>query len=107
MNSKGSIYQIKITLKGIKPPIWRRVQVEGNISLHILHRILNSAMGWTNSHLYQFRLGGTFYGIPDTDRMDAVKNSDAVKLSHVIAAEKAKFIYEYDFGDGWEHEVVV
>ena len=81
--------------------------MEGDISLHVLHKILNCAMGWTGTHLYGFRTGGTYYGPPDPERMDAVINSKTVKLNRLVYAEKALLVYEYDFGDGWEHEVIV
>src|SRR5216684_8688779 len=61
------IYQLKITLKDSKPPIWRRVQVPSDVSLGKLHRIIQEAMGWSDYHLHQFRLGETYYGVPDPD----------------------------------------
>jgi len=107
MKANGLIYQIKITLKEVKPPVWRRVQVEGDISLHVLHKILNEAMGWMDSHLYQFRIGETYYSVPDPDGEFPAKNSETVRLSRLVPKEKARFVYEYDFGDGWEHEVLL
>jgi hypothetical protein len=56
---------LKITLKGIKPPIWRRVQVPGNVTLYKLHKIIQVVMGWGNYHLYEFKIGDTYYGLPD------------------------------------------
>ncbi|HUV44440.1 MAG TPA: tetratricopeptide repeat protein [Dehalococcoidales bacterium] len=103
-------YQIKVTLKGSKPPIWRRLQVPGDISLHNLHLTVQVAMGWTNSHLYRFDIEGEQYGEPHPkDKLHGLarRNSRTTKLSRVVPMGKSKFIYEYDFGDGWEHQIVV
>jgi hypothetical protein len=99
------IYQLKLTLKGSKPPIWRRVQVPGSITLATLHWIIQVVMGWQDYHLHQFISQVTYYGprIPELE----MKDERAVKLSEIAPAEKAKFIYEYDFGDSWEHDVLV
>lgn len=102
-----SIYQLKVTLKGINPPIWRRIQVTGNTSLSKLHHILQIVMGWTDSHLHQFVAGQTYYGIPDMEDYREIKNEARYKISQVAPGEKMKFLYEYDFGDGWEHEILV
>jgi hypothetical protein len=104
------VYQLKVTLKGSKPPIWRRVQVPANITLHRLHMILQSVMGWTNSHLYSFDIAGIEYSIPDPDSdfgEFCTKDSRRTKLNKVISQEKTRFTYEYDFGDGWEHDILV
>lgn len=102
-----NIYQLKVTLKRIKPPIWRRVQVPGNITLYRLHKILQVVMGWYNYHLYQFVIDGTYYSDPDDEGLIEVKNARRRKLKDVVGQEKKRFIYEYDFGDGWEHEIIV
>jgi tetratricopeptide (TPR) repeat protein len=104
------IYQIKVTLKGSKPPIWRRFQVPGNITFHRLHLILQVVMGWTNSHLYRFEIQGTQFGEPDPENSFygmKMKNSHTARLSKVISHEKVKFLYEYDFGDSWQHELLI
>ncbi|MGI9950781.1 plasmid pRiA4b ORF-3 family protein [Moorellaceae bacterium AZ2] len=104
-----SIYQLKITLKGIKPPIWRRVQVPGNVTLYKLHKIIQVVMDWGDYHLYEFRIGDTYYGIPDPDfeELHRVKSARSVKLNQVVPSEGFKFLYVYDFGDNWQHEIVV
>ncbi len=61
------IYQIKLNLKEIKPTIWRRVQVSGNVSLHKLHKIIQVLMSWDNYHLFEFRVNNMAFGIPDED----------------------------------------
>jgi len=101
------IYQLKATLKHIRPAIWRRVQVAGDVRLDRLHMILQYAFGWTNSHLHHFEIGRVRYGMMDADEFDEeLQDEIEVKLSQV-AAEKTRIRYEYAFGDGWEHEIVV
>jgi len=105
-----SIYQFKITLKDIRPPIWRRVQVRSNTTLGHLHWVIQFSMGWTNSHLHSFSIQGVEYGMlmPELgfDEM-GVRDEQSVKLSKVIPGEKFKFCYLYDFGDSWEHNILV
>ena len=102
-----TIFQLKITLRGSRPPIWRRIQVPGNITLERLHYIFQNVMGWTNSHLHQFIINGEYYGVPDDDFYTETKNEKRVKLGSVVSTSGEKFIYEYDFGDSWEHLVIV
>lgn len=102
------IYQLKITLRGSKPPIWRRVLVPGAVTLEQLHRVIQGAMGWADYHLHEFVIDGVSYGVPDPDvGLDDVENERRVRLSRLIAAPGAKFRYVYDFGDGWEHNILV
>ncbi len=101
------IYQLKVTLKGSKPPIWRRIQVPSDTRLGKLHRILQVVMGWTDSHLHQFIVGQTYYGVPDPDFGTDVRSERTVPLNRVLQEPKDKIVYEYDFGDSWEHEVLL
>jgi hypothetical protein len=102
-------YQIKVTLSEIEPPIWRRLLVPSDIPLDKLHEVLQVAMGWTNSHLHQFIVGKTFYGIPDDEFEDAhpIRDERDFTLAEVAKKKGAEFIYQYDFGDNWEHLIVV
>ncbi len=102
-----SIYQLKVTLKGIRPPIWRRIQVPGDINLGKLHRILQVVMGWSDSHLHLFTSGGMEFGVPDREFGMETRNERTARLSQVVRGEKSKIVYEYDFGDSWEHVVLV
>jgi hypothetical protein len=101
------IYQIKVTLKGSKPPIWRRMQVAGETTLAQLHRILQRVMGWEGYHLYQFVVGGREYGDPSI--LEEMEGEDArrVTLATLVRGEKDTFLYEYDFGDSWDHELLI
>ena len=104
---RREVYQIKVTLKGSKPPIWRRMQVTSETTLVQLHRIVQRVMGWAGSHLYQFVIGNMAYGDPGMlGELDA-KDGRTVTLKAIVRREKAKFLYEYDFGDSWEHELLV
>ena len=108
MPTKAQVYQGKITLQGSNPPIWRRIQVRGNTPLDRLHDIVQVVMGWTNAHLHQFIVGETYFGPPDP-YYDDLPMSDETKsrLSRIAKDEGTAFIYEYDFGDSWAHELLV
>jgi len=103
------IYQLKVTLHGSHPPIWRQFQVRSDITLAKLHRILQIVMGWTNTHLHRFLIRGGQFGIPDDGDMVLRKMIDGRKhrLSDVVSGQASRFTYEYDFGDGWQHELLV
>src|SRR5689334_15231209 len=102
-------YQLKITLKEVKPAVWRRVVVPGNLTLARLHMVIQDVMGWGYAHLHQFRVGKRdLYGPdPHDDGFGPeVHNEKQFTLERLFVARN-KFMYEYDFGDGWEHEIVV
>ena len=103
------IYQLKITLVGIEPPIWRRIQVYGSIKLCCLHSAIQVVMGSTDSHLHQFEKDGKNWGIPELDEFDEFNLIDESKtlLDKVLKIEGDSMIYQYDFGDDWRHEVVL
>jgi len=107
MPSKAQVYQIKVTLDESKPPIWRRILVPGDVTLEKLHYILQVAMGWTNSHLHQFIVGETYYSEPHPDYGSEMRNERRVRLNQIVPGEGFKFRYEYDFGDGWLHNLLV
>jgi hypothetical protein len=105
--SLRSIYQLKITLKGFRPPIWRRFLVASKVSLEDVHDILQIVMGWTDSHMHEFSMGSDRYGVPDVDFPSDIQDEAKYRLDQVLKKEKDKLNYTYDFGDGWEHEVVL
>ena len=105
--TERSVYQLKITLQDFRPPIWRRIQVYSDITLAKLHRIIQEAMGWTNSHLHAFSIQGVEYGQPMPEYDLDMQNERTAKLSQVVPGEKFKFHYTYDMGDSWEHEILV
>ena len=105
------IYQIKITLLGSRPPIWRRLLAPGDLTLAQFHDVLQAAMGWENAHLHEFRIGQRRFGVPDPDDTlmgeTACINERKVRLGDVLGKAGAKAQYTYDFGDSWEHSIVV
>jgi hypothetical protein len=101
------IYQLKITLKGSRPPIWRRLQLRGDITLAALHRSIQALMGWEDCHLHEFRIAGNFFGMPLPDNEDVLTNEKAVALQRVVKSKGARFLYVYDFADNWRHGIVV
>lgn len=103
--SNQTVYQLKITLKNIRPPIWRRIQVLSSTTLEQLHLIVQEVMGWDNYHMHQFSIAGIDYGQPQPEFN--VRSEKTVKLSQVVKGEKSKFFYTYDFGDSWEHEILL
>lgn len=105
------LYQFKITLLESKPKIWRRIQVKDS-TLDKFHERIQTAMGWTNSHLHQFEIDGERYGDPELlddgfEDFECV-DSTITKISEIVPKDgkRFRFLYEYDFGDGWEHEVL-
>jgi len=105
----SQIYQIKVTLDDTHPPIWRRILVPGNTTLLKLHDILQIVMGWEDYHLHMFTIEGLVYGNPadDEDGDLGTANEGRYKLSQVIHREGQSFSYEYDFGDSWDHTLLV
>ncbi len=100
--------QFKVQLRYIRPPIWRRVVLPDNATLGDLHGVIQTAMGWYNSHMHSFRIGGVNYTSRSASQMEDMdmENEERVPLAEVVTRAKQKFIYEYDFGDSWEHEIV-
>lgn len=107
-SSPTRIYQLKVALQGVEPPVWRRVLVPSDIKLGKLHFVLQDVMGWTNSHLHQFLLRDRAFGDPSHDEDDELGFEDErkVKLDHLVVVGQS-LTYEYDFGDGWTHELLV
>lgn len=105
MASKPKTLQLKVTLSGIRPPIWRRLVVAGDATLAELHVVLQVAMGWEDEHLHCFRIGDVRYGPEADGELDDVDEGSVV-VAEVLGAEK-RGTYEYDFGDSWEHQLLV
>ncbi len=104
------LFQFKITLLDIKPAIWRRIQIP-DCTLADLHEYIQAAVGWENYHLHQFEIDGVRFSqlAPDEDEfdLDAEDETDII-LSKLLpqSSRKARWIYEYDFGDSWRHEIL-
>ena len=104
----SSIARLKVTLKDVKPAVVRRIEVPLTIRLDRLHLVLQAAMGWTNSHLYEIRARDVGWGVPDPDWGDGPLDARKMRLLGVLEDTGAKTLnYLYDFGDGWEHTIKV
>ena len=106
--TSNNSYQIQVSLIGAQPPIWRRLLIEPDTTFQDLHRIIQLAMGWQFSHLHLFQAqDGRLLGdlAEDEDSMLNVEDESAVAVSSLLAREGQALMYEYDFGDGWEHDV--
>jgi len=105
------VYQFKITLLEISLPIWRRIQVT-DCTLDKFHEHIQTALDWTNSHLHLFTFGGRLFGDPRLMEADfderGFEDSTVTMLSDILPAsgKQFRFEYEYDFGDGWQHEIL-
>ena len=103
-------YTLRIELQGIAPPIFRRVTVPGSITLAKLHKVIQIAMGWENYHLYLFEIGRDQYGEGVSEWNDygqRVFNAKRATLEQATSGERARFLYTYDLGDGWQHKITV
>lgn len=105
--SSRNIYKLKITLDYIDPPIWREILIDSETLLPDLSKIIQTVMGWYNTHLHHFRIDDEIYSLPDEESLsDEIDYSD-ISIGSLITAEKQKLYYDYDFGSGWEHIIVV
>ncbi len=100
------VHQLKVTIVGTKPPVWRRVVVPSNISLAELHEVVQAAFGWWGYHLHEFDIGGVRYGIDDDEGWEPPEDERRARLDK-LAASGLSFTYTYDFGDDWRHKIVV
>jgi len=100
------VLQVKVVLRGFDPPVWRRVALSVNASFAQLHEVLQQAMGWQDCHLHEFRVGAVICGLPDPDGPPGLLDERQQGLSPHFA-QGTSGLYLYDFGDGWEHELLV
>jgi hypothetical protein len=117
MRSKqDTIYEIKVTLRGVRPPIWRRLHIPATYSFWDLHVAIQDAMGWMDSHLHEFRVvpapghPSLSIGIPDEDDFDGDESTLPgwkIPITKFLSVRRKRASYTYDFGDGWEHSVLV
>ncbi len=101
----NSIISLKVTLRGAKPPIWRRLLAPANMTLADLHEAIQRAMGWDGGHLHVFDIDGRSYG--DRSAVDDVADENRLTLDGVRRSGVARFAYTYDFGDDWEHTITI
>ncbi len=105
---KDSVFQLKVTLRGVRPLIWRRFLVPSTITLDRLHSAIQFVMGWTDSHLHEFQAGDLRYGTADPDfDADEVVSEKRTRLHQVLEHPKDRLLYVYDFGDDWQHDIIL
>jgi hypothetical protein len=97
---------LKVTLEGVEPPVWRRLVVPSEFTLLDLHCAIQVAMGWEDCHLHDFEIKRQRYALPDADDFGSPLDETKASLRDV-AGPRAKIRYQYDFGDSWNHVIVV
>ena len=103
------VYRVHVSLRRIEPKIWRRIELSGKTTLKQFHRILQIAMGWEDSHLHEFIIDGRRYGTMDPayDEHGEVISEARVPLANVLTNSGAEILYVYDFGDYWQHDILL
>lgn len=100
-----TVVSIKVTLLNISPPVWRRLLIPNEMTLADLHDAIQAAMGWHDCHLHVFHIDGRDYG--DRRTVDDVADENRLTLKSIAKSGVTRFAYTYDFGDSWEHSVVI
>ncbi len=101
------VLELRVQLQYCEPPIWRRLRIRSTATLADLHGAIQGAMGWGDSHLHEFFIGGRRYGPLYEDAPEELIDEVTVMLQALKLATGARFLYSYDFGDNWEHELRV
>jgi hypothetical protein len=101
----GGGFELEVTLRRVRPAIWRRLRVAGSLTLRELHHVLQISLGWDDRHLHEFHVGETRYGMPVPNE-EAIPDEREFKLEALLRSIPA-FEYLYDFGDHWAHDVTV
>jgi hypothetical protein len=106
--AETTVHVVKVNLHGAKPPVWRRLEIPSAMTLDLVHEVLQAAFEWDGYHLHAFETVCGEYGDPSQDDDWSERGDEsAVALAQVAAAEKAKVVYVYDFGDDWRHDIVM
>ncbi len=103
----ADVCRIEVELRDVRPRVWRRLLVSKDTTLGQLHRILQAAMGWHDTHLHHFVVGNVFYGSTERRAGFERRNERDATLGQVAPHVRARVVYEYDFGDGWVHDLTV
>jgi hypothetical protein len=105
-NGSESALTLKLSLRGVsKPPVWRRLLVPADMRLHRLHDVIQISIGWTDTHLHVFSTAAGDYGVPDPEL--GFRNERSGALGQFLEQPGDRIQYTYDFGDGWEHDIVL
>jgi hypothetical protein len=111
--TESTVLQLRITLLDVQPGVWRRIQIAGESTFWDLHVAIQNAMGWTDSHLHQFRVADPAsgemisLGIPDDEFEDGIAPGWEWNVADMLSISQPRALYEYDFGDSWRHDVVL
>jgi len=109
-STDNTIAKLRVELEGIQPLIWRRVAVPTSMKLNALHKVVQTAMGWLDRHLWMLTAGDRNYGIfiPGDDDWNArINDAETTTLAMILSGGLKEFGYVYDFGDNWEHRIIV
>ena len=104
-SSKPSVYQLRVVVRGLSPLIWRRLLVRSDSTIADLHVTFQRALGWTDEHLNRFVIHGREYGVWHDGGLSFRDNPRHVRLADLGLRVRERFLYEYDFTDGWQHDV--
>jgi hypothetical protein len=103
-----TVHRVKVSLHGAKPPVWRRIEIPSVTPLDLVHEVIQVAFDWHGYHLHAFEtVCGEFGSMDDDDDWSDREDETTAALAQVAAAERAKVVYVYDFGDDWRHDIVV
>ena len=103
--TRPTLVHINVTLNGIRPAIWRRLLAPVSLSLGDLHIMIQAAMGWDGGHMHAFEIGGLRYG--DLSWMEDVEDEERMTIKKLMRGGDSRIVYRYDFGDNWEHVVLI
>ncbi|PWD97548.1 plasmid pRiA4b ORF-3 family protein [Marinilabilia rubra] len=106
---RPQIYQVKVTLQGIEPAIWRRLLIPADLFLHDFHKVLQTAMGWENQHLHIFMRGNRLFGPSDDEWKQNGRFQDytIVRVNDLLRNPGDEIVYQYDLGDNWRHLITL
>ena len=102
-----AVYRLRVELADVYPSVWREVLVPAEITLQRLHQVLQDVMGWNDCHLHRFEIGDAFYGPLELEDIFDVRDERKARLCDAVPGAAARFVYVYDFGDHWTHEIIV
>lgn len=105
--NKPKVLTLRVTLNDVAPPIWRSFKVPDSLTLHQLHQVLQTVMGWSDIHLYSFQIKDHEYALPNEESPEEPIKPVSTPLAHFHFAPGELFEYMYDFGDWWQHQVLV
>lgn len=99
------VYQLRIALRDVTPLVWRRLLITGDTTIARFHTVVQTAMGWEDLHLHQFRIHGKRYGVSRVGGIGFADDPHAIRLADFRLRPGERFVYEYDFGDFWQHDL--